>query len=52
MLAAAALAAAAVAAKAHREERSAALRKLEVELHDRAQEVDTRAHKVGSHMVA
>ena len=45
------LSAAAAAAKAHKEKRSAELKKLEVELHDRAKELDKQANKVGSRTV-
>ena len=43
------LSAAAAAAKAHQEKRSAELKKFEVELRDRAKELDRQASKVGTH---
>jgi len=45
------LPAAAAAAKAYREERSAEHKKLEAELRDRTKELDRRTHKVGTHTV-
>ncbi len=46
------LSAAAAAAKAHKEKRSAELKKLEVELHDRAKALNQQANKVRPHAVA